>query len=151
MSADVSMGGIMRIFGIKKILTAAVLGLGLVAFGSVDANAQSRRDRELQRIQREQQRIQREYQRAARQRARDRRNDVYMGGRGVSSNAFRMGYDFGFQAGANDGRRGKYNQSNVYRSTPAWSGGDPSSADYLYRQGYLQGYEDGFRNGRGRY
>ena len=57
----------------------------------------------------------------------------------------------GYQAGIYDRRRGKYNQSNVYRDTGSYPNeGDPTSTDYIYRQGYLAGYNDGF-NGRRNY
>ena len=55
------------------------------------------------------------------------------------------GYQQGFLAGQADRRKGKYNRSNVYRGTGFYPNqDDPTSADYLYRQGYLQGYEDGY-------
>ena len=48
-------------------------------------------------------------------------------------------------AGGYDRRKRKYNQSNVYRNTGAAPySGDPTNYDYLYRQGYLQGYDDGY-------
>jgi hypothetical protein len=62
-----------------------------------------------------------------------------------------QGYESGLRAGQMDRSRGKFNASNVYRNTPSVPyGGDASSADYLYRQGYLEGYQDGY-TGRLRY
>jgi hypothetical protein len=77
----------------------------------------------------------------------DNRGSVYDNNRqrpSVSNN-LSAGYQQGFMAGQNDRRRGKFNESNVYRGTgSAPYHGDPTSEDYKYRQGYLQGYNDGY-------
>jgi hypothetical protein len=125
----------------KKSAVVAVAALVLLLVGSGEANAQSRRE-----IERERQRIEREQRRYERQRgtrvSRATENRIH-------NSAYSTGYEQGLLAGEYDRRRGKYNQSNVYRGTgSAPNGGDPSSTDYVYRQGYLQGYSDGFSGRR---
>ena len=138
----------MRSFDIKKIATVAALALAFFAASSTAVSAQSRRDWE-----REQKRYAKEQRQAERERARERstRRDSRYGNiydnRNVYSNqAMRSGYEQGYLAGEYDRRKRKYGQSNVYRSSGGIypNQGDPSSTDYYYRQGYLQGYEDGY-------
>jgi hypothetical protein len=130
------------LFSIKKIALTAAFGLALVVLATVDTSAQSRRE-----IERERQRIERENARYQRDQRRNRNNS------GVSrrteqrvANAnYANGYEQGILAGQYDRRKRKYNQSNVYRNTGSYpNDGDPTSSDYIYRQGYLQGYEDGY-------
>ena len=141
-----------RSFNIKNLAMAAGLGLAMVLVGSVDTNAQTRRDRDrqAQRAARQQQRIAERNARRNRESIREQRErasrgeSVYNGSR--YNAVMNSGYQQGFQAGQADRRRGKYNHSNVYRGTGSYPNqGDPTSADYLYRQGFLQGYEDGYR------
>ena len=135
---------------LRKVALGALFGLAVLITANSDVAAQSRREieRERQRIERENARYQREQQ---------RRNRNYRNGSGVSrrteqrvANAnYSNGYQYGFMAGEYDRRRGKYNQSNVYRDSGAYpNSGDPTSSDYLYRQGYLQGYNDGYNGVR---
>lgn len=135
----------MSLFDLRKTVIAVAIGLMVVIVGSENASAQSRRDteRERQRIERENNaRYERDRQR---QYQRDRSNDYRGTSQRITNINFANGYQYGYQAGANDRRKGKYNRSNVYRNTPsAPYQGDPSSVDYIYRQGYLAGYEDGF-------
>ena len=129
---------------------AGALGLSVVILGSLDVNGQTRRqiERERQRIEKQQQKIARENARARQNRQNDR--SVYNRGR-VPDRSVYAGYQNGLLAGEYDRRKGKFNQSNVYRNTGVYPAqGDPTSSDYLYRQGYLEGYEDGFY-GRRRY
>lgn len=123
------------VMSIKRFKTAAmvgVMGIMLLLIGSSEANAQSRRQ-----IERERQRIEREQRRNSRYNRTTERQ--------VNNSSYNSGYNYGLMAGEYDRRRGKYNQSNVYRGTgSAPNSGDPTSVDYLYRQGYLQGYNDGF-------
>lgn len=126
----------------------AGLAFAVLIATATDAAAQSRRD-----IERERQRIERQRQNDARQ---DRRSGRYRDNRGNSSEnpnraavnaAVYQGYQQGLVAGRSDGRVGKYNRFNVYRNTgSAPNSGDPTSWDYLYRQGYLEGYEDGYHS-----
>ena len=135
----------MTLFEIKKIALTTAFGLALLVVASTDANAQSRRD-----IERERQRIERENARYQRDQRRDRnnRNESVVSRRTEQRDAdanFSNGYQYGLLAGQFDRRKNKYNQSNVYRGTGAYPNqGDPTSSDYIYRQGYLQGYSDGF-------
>ena len=135
---------------LKRVSIGALIGLAILFAASSDVSAQSRREieRERQRIERENARYQREQQ---------RRNRNYRNGSAVTrrteqrvANAnFSNGYQYGLMAGEYDRRRGKYNQSNVYRDSGAYpNSGDPTSNDYLYRQGYLQGYNDGYNGVR---
>ena len=135
----------MRLFNSKKLVLTGIFGVGLLTVLQVDANAQSRRE-----IERERQRIERENARYERERARR-----YRGSRNVAAtrrseqrianSSYATGYENGLMAGEYDRRKGKFNQSNVYRDTSAYpSDGDPSSSDYVYRQGFLQGYHDGY-------
>ena len=127
----------MTILRLKKLTFVAFVASVLLLIGSSDVNAQSRREleRQRQRIEREQRQIERE-RRSGSYRATERR---------INNSSYNSGYDQGFLAGQYDRRRGKYNQSNVYRGTgSAPYSGDPTSLDYLYRQGYLKGYDDGY-------
>ena len=139
-----------KIIDIKKLVFGGILAAAIFAMGSVDTSAQSRREieRERQRIARENNRIQREQQR--RYQRNNRQSGVTRRMENRINNAnFTTGYNFGFFAGQNDRRTGKYNQSNVYRGTGVNpNDGDPTSSDYIYRQGYLEGYNDGFSGRR---
>lgn len=152
----------MRLLGFKSLAISAALGFAILFAAASDVNAQSRRDieRERQKIERQQQKIASQnakherQERIRRQRSRDYSNDgQYNEGltrRSVNATLY-QGYQQGLIAGQSDRRAGKYGRFNVYRNTgSAPNNGDPSSTDYLYRQGYLQGYEDGF-HGRSRY
>lgn len=133
------------IINIKSIVLAGVVAMMLMVVGSSDASAQTRRDieRERQRIARENARFERERQRRYQRNNRgavSRRVE-----RRINNANFANGYNYGFMAGEYDRRRGKYNQSNVYRDSGGYPNeGDPTSSDYIYRQGYLEGYNDGF-------
>lgn len=141
----------MRILNLKSIAIFSGIALIMLMGLTNDASAQSRRDIERDRERYERQ--QREYERQNRRqnRNRDRRqaeNDLtYFPGsprQAMNANA-QQGYDQGLIAGQYDARKRKYNNSNVYRDTgSAPNDGDPTSFDYAYRQGYLQGYEDGY-------
>ena len=153
----------MRLLSFKSLAIMAALGFAILLGAAADTSAQSRREieRERQRYERQQQRIARQNARIERQRREERMrrsrdysdNDPYnsrMTRRDVNA-THSEGYQQGLLAGQSDRRDGKYNRFNVYRNTgSAPNSGDPSSADYLYRQSYLQGYEDGF-HGRMRY
>src|SRR5687767_14734224 len=120
----------MALFDIKKTLIVAVIGLTILVAGSAEANAQSRRE-----IERERQRIERDQRRINQRRS--NQGTVYSR-REIANAYFGQGYQQGFQAGQFDRRKRKYNQSNVYRDTGSYpNSGDPSSSDYIYRQGYL--------------
>jgi len=133
----------MSLFNIRKTVVGLAIGLTIMIAGSSEASAQSRRQ-----IERERQRIENEQRRVNRQRQDGRYNRIVT----RANNAdFDQGYHQGIIAGQFDRRKNKYNQSNVYRGTgSAPNGGDPTSTDYIYRQGYLQGYNDGYYGG-GRY
>jgi len=134
----------MSLFKFKNIAIMAAMGLMLLVVGSSDVNAQTRRE-----IERERQRIEREQRRISRQRQQQNDRGYRVTERRVDNANYNHGYQQGLLAGQYDRRRGKYNQSNVYRGTGAYpNGGDPTSSDYIYRQGYLQGYNDGFYGGR---
>ena len=143
----------MRSSGFRNIAIISALGFAFLVAGTLDAAAQYRwdNDRERQRVE-QQRRANQNWQREQdrQRRSRDyRRDNVYNGRYG--SAAVNQGYQQGLIAGQTDRRKGKYNRSNVYRNTGSYpNAGDPSSADYQYRQGYLQGYEDGYY-GRNRY
>jgi hypothetical protein len=128
----------MALFNLKRAVITATSALLFVTFaGSSEANGQSRRD-----IQRERQRIEREQRRVADQRQANRNSRVI---RRAENAHYDHGYAQGLLAGQYDRRRGKFNQSNVYRGTGSYpNAGDPTNTDYIYRQGYLQGYSDGF-------
>ena len=136
----------MSLFKIRTMVIGAAIGMTILIAGSNDVSAQTRRE-----IERERQRIEREQQRIDRQRRNRYRNDrdasvsspQYQ--RRIENAHFMQGYQYGIMAGEYDRRKGKYNQSNVYRDTGSYpNSGDPTNTDYMYRQGYLQGYEDGF-------
>lgn len=146
-------GEIMRSIGLKHLAITGFLGSLLLVAGASEANAQSRREieRERQRIERQQRRANRDVRRQQRQNRddgyygndRDYRNGSVYNGR-YNRAALDQGYQVGYAAGQRD-RGKKYGRSNVYRNTGSYpTNGDPSSADYLHRQGYLQGYEDGY-------
>ena len=133
----------MTLINIKKGLIGLSVAGAVFLLGAAETSAQSRRDteRELRRIQ-QNARLDRQRQtRIARQQLATRREfaDSYFSG----------GYEQGYLAGTNDARRRAYNRSNVYRGTgSAPNLGDPTSGDYIYRQGYLAGYEDGYHGRR---
>lgn len=136
----------MTIFAkIRKIALAAAFGVAVLVAATADVRAQSRRvtERERQRIEREDARY-----RPEQRRYRSGRNDSVVSRRmeqRVANANYANGYEQGLLAGEYDRRRRKYNLSNVYRNTGAYPNeGDPSSSDYIYRQGYLQGYDDGY-------
>jgi hypothetical protein len=133
----------MKQIRISNLISIFVLGLAILFIGSTQTNAQNGYDT-LDRC--------RSHSRAGRQQAdRDFRSQYQELSRRDVSVVVLQGYEYGLQAGRLDRSRGKFNASNVYRNTPSRPyGGDTSSADYLYRQGYLEGYEDGY-NGRLRY
>lgn len=132
----------MSLSDIKKIFIGLSIALSIVLIGSSETQAQSRRER-----QRELRRIE-ENARLDRQRTTRMTRQESSARRDVANAYFQGGYEQGFLAGVNDARRRKYNRSNVYRGTgSAPNLGDPTSSDYIYRQGYLAGYEDGY-NGR---
>ena len=132
----------MSLLGMRKFVVGFAIGMTFLVVGSSDVNAQSRRD-----IERERQRIERE-QRRNRQ-VRGSSNRVTEGR--VNNANYITGYQQGVLAGEFDRRKNKYNQSNVYRGSGSYpNSGDPTQADYIYRQGYLEGYNDGFY-GRRRY
>lgn len=154
----------MRSMSLKGLTVAAAVVFTIMGAAVTESSAQNRRisERERQRIER----LERQRQQNRRSRDNDRYgndrydNDRYgnngriydnRSNRGGNSNAVNMGYQQGLIAGQYDRRKKKYNQSNVYRNTGSYPNqGDPSSADYAYRQGYLQGYNDGY-NGTRRY
>lgn len=130
----------MSLFKFKNIAIMAAMGLMLLVVGSSDVNGQTRRE-----IERERQRIEREQQRRVSRQPQRRDNGYRVTERRVDNANYNHGYQQGMLAGQYDRRRGKYNQSNVYRDTGAYPNtGDPTSSDYIYRQGYLQGYNDGY-------
>ena len=133
----------MSFLSIKKSVIGVSIALSIIMIGSSDANAQSRRqrERELRRIE-QNARIERERRvTLTRQQSITRRE--------LANTYYASGYEQGFLAGTSDLRRKKYNRSNVYRGTgSAPNLGDPTSNDYLYRQGYLAGYEDGYHGNR---
>lgn len=135
----------MSLFTIKKGLVGLSVALMIVLFGSSETNAQSRRE-----IERERQRVERENARWERERQRQptvTRREV----RRFENAYFAGGYEQGYLAGTKDRRAGKYNRSNVYRGTSSYpNAGDPTNTDFIYRQGYLTGYDDGF-HGRANY
>ena len=131
----------MSLSKIKRVAAVGIVGLVLLLIGSSDVSAQSRWQ-----IERERQRIEREQRRYESQR---RDGNYRVTERRINNANFNTGYDQGFLAGEYDRRKRKYNQSNVYRGTgSAPNSGDPTSVDYIYRQGYLQGYNDGFSGRR---
>jgi hypothetical protein len=134
----------------KRITVLAVFVFVFAGLFADEANGQSRRQ-----IERERQRTERQRQRELERYQNGRyTNDRYDTGRSRSrsaglNNAIAMGYQQGLIAGEYDRRKRKFNQSNVYRNTGASPySGDPTEYDYLYRQGYLQGYEDGYSGRR---
>jgi len=154
----------MRSLGTKGLTAMALLVLAIVLGAAADTSAQSRRDieRERQRIEKQQQRIARQNARLERERQERYRREQPRGNRddgaynegltrrSVNATLY-QGYQQGLIAGQSDRSARKYNRFNVYRNTgSAPNDGDPTSRDYLYRQGYLEGYEDGF-HGRLRY
>ena len=127
---------------IRKFAVAAGLGLAIFVVGNSSVTAQSRRD-----IERERRRIEKQnarYERDQRRYDNSTRVSAQTEQRITNAN-YATGYQQGFLAGQYDRRKRKYNQSNVYRDTGSYPNqGDPTSNDYVYRQGYLQGYDDGF-------
>jgi hypothetical protein len=142
---------------VSTVLFFTLVGSAL----TVSAQSRGNWEREQRRYEKQQQKAAKqqrlEQQRLEQARLEQQRYDEAYGRRGsvtrrgsVNGNqATDMGYQVGFQAGQYDRRKGKYGQSNVYRSSGGLSpnAGDPSAADYYYRQGYIRGYEDGYRGG----
>lgn len=126
----------MSIRHIKRLATGFSIAIIFLLVGIVDANGQSRRQ-----VWRTRQQQTRQTQNRSPQQLERRINNAN----------YITGYQQGMLAGEYDRRKKKYNQSNVYRGTGAYpTSGDPTAADYIYRQGYLEGYSDGFY-GRRRY
>ena len=133
-----------RPFRVVNLVSMACFALAVLFLGSTDTSAQIRWDDGRDRNRSERRLRQHRDDRQTRQR------DHPVSRRDVNTIVL-QGYEQGLRAGQNDRRRGKLNASNVYRNTPARPySGDASSADYLYRQGYLEGYQDGYY-GRIRY
>ena len=134
----------MSLLGIKKIVIGISIALSVVLLGSSDTQAQqsrSDRERELRRIQQNARMERQRTTRMTRQQTNTRRQ--------IANAYFEGGYEQGYKAGISDARRRAYNRSNVYRGTgSAPNLGDPTSSDYIYRQGYLAGYEDGYHGRR---
>jgi hypothetical protein len=140
----------MKTFGVKNLTAMAGLVFAMVIVSASDISAQSRRDneRERERIERLQQNNARQNRRGNRGRSRSSSENP---NRAAVNAALYQGYQQGLIAGQSDRSARKYNRFNVYRNSgSAPNGGDPTAWDYLYRQGYLEGYEDGYR-GRIRY
>ena len=137
----------MGFLNMKKAALGIFVGLVVMLGANSNVSAQSRRE-----LERERQRIERENARQNRQRSyRNNSQSTAQAEQRLANSTYATGYDQGLMAGQYDRRRGKYNRSNVYRDTGAYpNGGDPTSTDYIYRQAYLQGYNDGF-NGRRNY
>jgi hypothetical protein len=143
----------MKILRVGRFSVIALAVFAFMAGTASDANAQTRREleRERQRIERQNERLQRQRDRQRRSRYDDDRRYNRGSSRAASNAAILQGYQQGLMAGQSDRRARKYNRFNVYRSSgSAPNSGDPTSWDYLYRQGYLEGYEDGY-HGRRRY
>jgi hypothetical protein len=137
-------GRVMKQKRISILLATIEFGLGVLLSGSYHASAQNSRydsrDRYRTQSRTDRQRADRDSHARNQELSRRDVNVILL-----------QGYENGLQAGRNDWSRRKFNASNVYRNTPSRPySGDTSSADYLYRQGYLEGYEDGY-NGRLRY
>ena len=127
----------MGFLNIKKVVLGISVGIVVILAANSDASAQSRRETERQRIERQNTRDQRNY--------RNDRQATRQSEQRIANSTYATGYQQGMLAGQYDRRKGKYNRSNVYRDTGAYpNSGDPTSADYIYRQAYLQGYNDGF-------
>ena len=140
----------MALFDIKKVIVAAGFALVVLLTANADVSAQSRRE-----IERERERIERQDARYERERQRYNRNDRTQSGvsrrteQRIANANYTNGYRQGLLAGQFDRRKRKYNQSNVYRDTGSYPNeGDPTSSDYIYRQGYLAGYNDGYNGVR---
>jgi hypothetical protein len=79
-------------------------------------------------------------------------DDQNYGGYQDSRSAYDRGYEEGLYTGANDGRRGQNydpERSHFYKS-PAGGyspiGGARAVYEQAYRDGFLRGYDEGFRN-----
>lgn len=156
----------MKLKGFYKVLFTIGIGLAIGSATSIDADAQSRR--EIQRERERYERAQRQYERQNARRTRQNRSNgvvvvdssrevvgdqTYFPGspRQAMNASLQQGYEQGMIAGQYDRQKKKYNNSNVYRNTGGSpNSGDTSSSDYYHRQGYLEGYEDGYY-GRRRY
>ena len=138
----------MGFLNMKKMVFGIFVGIVVMLAANTDVSAQSRRE-----LERERQRIERENARYRQNRQRSYRNNNNQSTRQteqrVANSTYTTGYEQGLMAGQYDRRSGKYNRSNVYRDTGAYPNqGDPTSIDYVYRQAYLQGYNDGFNGTR---
>lgn len=128
----------MSLIDIRKLAVGFAIGMIFLIAGSIDVNAQSRRQNERERQRTE--RLQREQRQQTQARGNDRVSE-----RRVNNSYYITGYQQGVIAGEFDARKKKYNRSNVYRGTGAYpNSGDPTQVDYIYRQGYLEGYNDGY-------
>ena len=139
----------MSLSKIRNSFLIGVAGIVMLLAASADVSGQSRREieRERQRIDRENERYQRAQQRRYRTQRRPEAQRASV--QRIANANYITGYEQGLMAGQFDRRKGKYNQSNVYRDTGSYPNqGDPTSNDYIYRQGYLQGYNDGFNGVR---
>jgi len=163
----------MKLIKLKKLAGFSALGLVAIFGASVSVDAQTSRNeprQEQRRIRRQQERIERqravqeaELIRESQQRQRNNRDQggvVVLNNRGnnrVNERAYgtneavraavNAGYQQGLNAGQRDRSRNKYNQSNVYRGTSP-NPDDINQYEYNYRQGFLEGYEDGYRGQR---
>ena len=67
----------------------------------------------------------------------------------VDDRAYTRGYDDGLSRGENDGRRNRpfdYARYNEYRNADSgYRGGDRNEYRSLFRQGFVNGYNDGYR------
>ncbi|MEP6704355.1 MAG: hypothetical protein ABJB34_06080 [Acidobacteriota bacterium] len=138
----------MALFDVKKLILSAGVALVMLLAADANANAQSSRQ-----IERERQRIEPDNARYQRERQERYRSDQNSSGvtrrteQRVNNASYSNGYEQGLVAGEFDGRKRKYNRSNVYRDSGAYPDqGDPTSSDYIYRQGYLHGYNDGYNS-----
>ena len=142
---------------IGRVLLALsfIAGIGMVS--STAVQAQWDRDRDYRRDQ------DRDYRR---DRDRDyRRNDQYgrnggYGNGGYNQGAVNQGYRDGFYTGSNDAQRGQnYNpqRSHFYRNGHGSYGGYGNNGRYgggyqyeqAYRDGFLRGYDEGYRRNGG--
>lgn len=141
-----------------NIAFAAALGLGVFAFGSVDADAQgnSRWAHEKNRIKKQQKAY--EKRQKAIRKAEEARYRAYRDGRyydydqrqaDMLRRAIEDGYRQGYNEGVNDrryGRRGSYGGSPIYRSGSY--GYDPyvdrDQYQHYFREGFERGYYDGY-------
>ena len=139
---------------IGRILLAFlfIAGIGLVSSGAVQAQRPWDRDQDRDQRDRDYRRN-RDYDRD-----RDYRNDQYNRNRGygnASQIALSQGYQDGLYTGSSDAQRGQnYNpqRSHFYRNGHGNSGGYYGNGyqyQQAYRNGFLRGYDEGFRRNGG--